>query len=74
MEKGLKGEMTLDGDNSVTLCTRSIRGPHTARCAVRRGMVWIDGGGSGGGGGRPRGELSRQQSLSWHSNYWPENK
>ena len=32
MEKGLKGEMTLDGDNSVTLCTRSIRG------AARRGM------------------------------------
>ena len=26
MEKGLKGEMTLDGDNSVTLCTRSIQG------------------------------------------------
>jgi hypothetical protein len=31
MEKGLKGDMTLDGDNSVTLCTRSIQGLHTAR-------------------------------------------
>ena len=29
MEKGLKGEMTLDGDNSVTLCTRSIQGQLT---------------------------------------------
>ena len=46
MEKGLKGEMTLDGDNSVTLCTRSIQG-------LRRGVVWIGGGGGGGGGGRP---------------------
>ena len=50
MEKGLKGEMTLDGDNSVTLCTRSIQG---LRRGVRRGVVWIGGGGGGGGGGRP---------------------
>ena len=52
MEKGLKGEMTLDGDNSVTLCTRSIQG--LRRGGVRRGVVWIGGdGGGGGGGGRP---------------------
>ena len=39
MEKGLKGEMTLDGDNSVTLCTRSIQGLLTVCCAAWYGLT-----------------------------------